>query len=251
MDSIIKVFKSKGTIVIEDITHRLLSEQPYCNESDYKVASLRKWFAIPSGGLAVKQKGKFSRQTLKLPLSSIINTKINAMSKKAEYIKEYEKKTLIKESGKENFSEMYSRFNKSLYLDYKSIEIDGVSRSILSTIDIYTIKKKRRENASYIHKAVKKFNNIKPLISNHDFTKDCPLFFPIRARKDIRDALKNYLIANRMYCPIHWPIPNEFCLSTDTSDVYQEELSLICDQRYDLYDMERLVNTIGGFFGTI
>ncbi len=261
MDSIIKAFKSKGTIVIEDITHRLLSEQPCCNESDYTVASLRKWFAIPSGGLAAKQKGKFSRQTLNPPMPLLINTKIKAMTKKEEYIKEYEKQTLIKESNKEDFLEMYSQFNKSLHLDYKSIEIDGVSRSILSTIDIDTIKKKRRENAFYINEAVKKLNNIKlnntklnnikPLISNSDFSKDCPLFFPIRARKDIRDALKNYLITNRMYCPIHWPIPDEFCLSTDTSDVYLEELSLICDQRYDLYDMKRLVNTIGGFLSTI
>ena len=251
MDSIIKAFKNKGVIVIEDATHRLLSEQQYCNESDYIVASLRKWLAIPSGGLAVKQKDKFLKQTLNSPLSLLINAKIKAMTKKAEYIKESNKQISIKESNKEDFLEMYSQFNKSLYHNYKGIEIDEVSRKILFTVDIDTVKKKRRENALFIYEALKKQNCIKSLINNPDFTKDCPLFFPIVARTDIRGTLKKYLMANKIYCPIHWPIPNELCFGTSISNLYHEELSLICDQRYSISDMERLVDTIGGFLNTI
>ena len=54
--------KNRGVIVIEDITHRLLSNEMRCKEADYCIASIRKWFAVPSGGVAIKQKGSFSKK---------------------------------------------------------------------------------------------------------------------------------------------------------------------------------------------
>lgn len=48
MDVYIKKFKEKGKIVIEDITHSILSSKKYSEYSDYLVGSLRKWFPIAS-----------------------------------------------------------------------------------------------------------------------------------------------------------------------------------------------------------
>src|SRR5699024_2096486 len=86
MDSVIKKFKSKEVIVIEDITHRLLSSPNHSKFSDYYIASLRKWFPIPSGGIALKKAGTFIRK-LNKPIKEIINIKINAMEMKSKFIK--------------------------------------------------------------------------------------------------------------------------------------------------------------------
>ena len=47
----------QGIIIVEDITHSLLSD---CWQScaDYMVGSLRKWCAIPDGGILIKTTDK-------------------------------------------------------------------------------------------------------------------------------------------------------------------------------------------------
>lgn len=87
MDYYISEFADKNIIVIEDITHSLLSETTHSKKSDYLVASLRKWFAIPSGGLVVKVKSKFKNKNLVDPSQKVIYSKLEAMNEKYNYIK--------------------------------------------------------------------------------------------------------------------------------------------------------------------
>lgn len=54
-----------------------------------------------------------------------------------------------------------------------------------------------------------------------------------------RDALRKYLIDNGIYCPIHWPE-----VMGATIGVRENELSLICDQRYSEGDMQAIVDAI-------
>ena len=60
--------------------------------------------------------------------------------------------------------------------------------------------------------------------------------------------MRAHLIRNGIYCPIHWAIPDEVRLNTETKKLYDEELSLVCDQRYCLGDMDRTLTTIEAFF---
>ena len=237
IDAEIEVFRNKGITIIEDITHRLLSKQMYCDKSDYSIASLRKWFPIPSGGLAVKRSGKFSKRSLKAP-PPLINTKISAMQ-------------ITENKGdKQAFLTMFSRFNKGLQYEYRNIEIDSLSRRLLAKADFFSIKQKRRENTKYLCEALKKNQRfVKPMISTFS-SDDCLLFFPVRINTKEREALRNYLIVHDIYCPIHWPITNEAYLNVKTRQVYEEELSLIIDQRYGIDDMQRIVETIGDFYST-
>lgn len=41
--------------MIEDSTHSILSTRAYSEESDFVVASLRKWFPIISGGICLSK----------------------------------------------------------------------------------------------------------------------------------------------------------------------------------------------------
>lgn len=81
---------------------------------------------------------------------------------------------------------------------------------------------------------------------------DVPLFVPILVKKGYRDSLRNYLIAHQIYCPVHWPVSEYHReVTKDGRIIYEEELSLVCDQRYSIADMKREIKTIKQFFGEI
>ena len=52
------------------------------------------------------------------------------------------------------------------------------------------------------------------------------------------------LAAHNIYCPVHWPIPEQVkpAMDKDSEYIYSHVLSLICDQRYDLEDMVGIVD---------
>ena len=66
MEEYIKRFKEKGKIIIEDITHSILSEKRYSEYSDYLVGSLRKWFPISTGGIVVNRNEKLKEALINL-----------------------------------------------------------------------------------------------------------------------------------------------------------------------------------------
>lgn len=247
MDFAIDFFSRKNVIVIEDITHRLLNEQMYNNNSHYCIASLRKWFSIPSGGIAIKNSGKFSTQQLKSS-EKLVKTKIIAMKQKEKYIRDgMNKNELIRINDKAQFLKLFSEFNDNLKYNYQKMEIDKLSKGILLTYDIKEIRQKRCENAYVLYEATKEQKLIKPMFGRNDQVRDCPLYFPIRVNPGIRMRLRKYLIDNEIYCPIHWPIPNQRFLNSKTRKIYDEELSLICDQRYDINDMKVVIDKIREF----
>ena len=54
-----------------------------------------------------------------------------------------------------------------------------------------------------------------------------------------RDNLRKYLIDRGIYCPIHWPE-----VMGTSAGIRENELSLICDQRYSEDDMRAIIETI-------
>lgn len=242
MDEIIKKFKSKQVIVIEDITHRLLSDHKnHCEIADYSIASLRKWFAIPSGGLAVKHNGLFRNIQLFEPPAGLIDKKIEAMRKKAKYIYNTDH-----EQEKNAFLNLFAEFNREIPFNYKNYAIDNKSKELLKNIDVSLIKSRRRENAEFIYNNLNESKDVKFLFNKPD-ENDCLLFVPLYVEKNIRERLKQFLISKSIFCPLHWPIPKVLLSQKMNMDIYDVELSLICDQRYGISDMKNIVLTIGEF----
>lgn len=99
------------------------------------------------------------------------------------------------------------------------------------TLDIDKIKKKRRENAKELLKSISDIA-LFPEISDND----CPLFVPIII--ECRDELM--LIGKGVYCPVHWPISKHHILTNRTREIYEKELSIVCDQRYSTEDMKKI-----------
>lgn len=247
MDSIINFFKDKNVTVIEDITHRLLSEKNHSRKADYIIASLRKWVPIPSGGLAVKQNGHFATSELAAPSSELINKKMTAMKKKEQYMRNDEIEKVDYKSLKIEFMMYYSEFNERIGYEYQGVRIDDYSEQYLKKVDIAQVKNQRRKNAKEIYRALKKSKNVDFLLKQPNFSVDCPLFVPIIVRSDERGILRERLVEASVYCPIHWPTPQEVERQNKISNLYDIELSLICDQRYDSDDMQKIIEVIGEF----
>lgn len=81
LDSAIAEFSKQGKIIIEDITHRLLCEQPHADLIHYGIASIRKWFAVPAGGYIFKNTGMLHHKPT-LFSNGVVDMKVNAMRKK-------------------------------------------------------------------------------------------------------------------------------------------------------------------------
>ncbi len=286
MGDFIKYFKQKGKIIIEDITHSILSKKMYSEYSDYLIGSLRKCLPIISGGIAVNMNDKFKGR-LKEPNKTYVNLKKSAMDRKKRYIDEmsfvedYQKdgsekvkegledsinslsavnaernNYIFKELGalyskmvienefininkeeKEIFLEEYKKFDAILEEDYKDYKIDNESLKIVMHIDLEKIKKTRISNAKAIYDELHENDFVKYFIKDYD-GEDALMYVPIILDHKYRDYLRNYLIKNEIYLPIHWPLEN---------DISRRELSLVCDQRYTRDDISRYIKMIIDF----
>lgn len=217
MDKYIKKFKKRNIIVIEDITHRIFCDNNYCKDSDYLIASLRKWLPIYTGAIAINNNDKFTNEINKFKINNkLVNYKKKAMNLKRKFIYN------INLNNKEKFINLFNKSNQ-LINNYKNKKIDKYSLKILNQIDIEYIRNKRIENAKIIEQEISDNKNIKLVFKYKQG--DCPLFVPVILEN--RDIIRKRLIDYNVYCPIHWPNFNN-----STNEIYQKELSLICDQRY-------------------
>lgn len=234
MDNYIDLFKSKGKTIIEDSTQCILNNRAFNSKSDFIVSSLRKWFPIASGGIAINNNQMFSVKQIKRGNEMMIKNKLQAMELKKQYIDS-------QNGSKDIFLELYRKSNNSIENEYSNISIDYESLKVLKKIDINFIKNLRYENAKVIIEGLKN-NNCRLMFDTIKFG-EYPLFIPVIANKSIRNSLSNYLVENKIFCPIHWPKP----MSEVESNIYETEISLICDQRYSREDMNKEVSIINSF----
>lgn len=230
MERYIKKFKEKGKIVIEDITHSILSKKSYSEYSDYLVGSLRKWFPISSGAIAVAMNSNFELELKNNSNEELINLKDKAMQNKKAYINS-------KEGNKEEFLNQYAESNKILSEDYKDYSIDLKSYEIIMKIDLEKIRKQRRENAKVIYNKLKNNMNIRFFVEDYN-EDDCLLFTPILLKNETRNELRNYLISKNVFLPVHWPLEERI------NNIFEKELSLVCDQRYTEKQIEGYIDLI-------
>jgi hypothetical protein len=230
VETVIK-FKEQGSIILYDRTHSFLMENdPYLALADYSFASIRKWMGVVAGAVV---NGVKDCQLKPYPH---LECKERAMRMK---------KAFIEGDGsidKHAFLNLYSEFGHHLAEDYQNYEMDDLSYALYKLEDLSAMRCKRRENAKYLHE------NLKGVKFMAEFTENAvPLFVPVFFETtEQRNAVRKKLIEAQIYCPIHWPkstlIPADF----EANKIYGTELSLICDQRYDLTDMERMVTLING-----
>lgn len=240
MDNYIEIFKKRNIIVIEDATHSLLSNTAFNNQSDYIIASLRKWFPIISGGLAVKSVGEFNINHKDITSEEMVKTRKRAMLQKGKFING------DISINKEYFLKQYNEANELLDNDYELYRIDSDSYHLLQEMDIEKIINTRIKNAEELYKKIITNKHYKLLFDILE-QGDCPLFVPIVFNNELeRDSLRTYLVNNKVYCPIHWPKPE--ISNNNTDNIYNRELSLIVDQRYDVTAMQIVMHKLSEYY---
>lgn len=235
----IKKLQMKGAIVIEDITHSMFNEETLHEFSDYYVASLRKWFAIPTGGWIGKQNGKLMVKP-DIDSNNTVTNKIDGMKKKYEYIS----KRLSDTQKKEEFLQIQSKFDNDLIHVDRMLKIDDTSLRIMANCDTDDVKKKRKNNAKWLKENLADLDGKVLDLPQIDLNAITPLFYPIFMKTEDRDELRKYMIRKGIYSPIHWPE-----VMGTTVGIRANELSLICDQRYSETDMKAICDCIHEWYG--
>jgi hypothetical protein len=225
----VKKFKEQGSVILYDRTHSFLMENdPYLDLANYSFASIRKWMGV-IGGAVVNGVGRYE-----LRPCSYLDCKEKAMRMKKAFI---EGDLSI---DKQTFLNLYSKFGHHLAENYQNYEMDDLSYAIYKTEDLSAMRRKRRENAKYLHENLKGVKFIGELTENA-----VPLFVPIFFETtEQRNDVRKKLIEAQIYCPIHWPKPTLIPADYEANKIYETELSLICDQRYNIEDMKRIVTVI-------
>ena len=218
-------------IIIRDVTHSIFSAN--YEDADYYFGSLRKWAGFWSGGYAWAKDISLLTAPIPTPNKHYAILREKAMQEKGKYIREFH-------DNKEYLS-MFSEAEKLL-------DICGICGAedrdiaLLQKLDVEFIRTRRRENAKRLLNSVADIAIFPELQAS-----DCPLFVPIMVPKGKRDALRSYLIQNDIFCPVHWPISMLHRLDEHTQRIYDEEISIVCDQRYSVYDMQRVCAFIEDF----
>lgn len=235
---VIKKVHAQGTVVIEDITHSMLRSVVVSEDSDYVVASLRKWFGIPTGGWVGKKNGTFAEKP-DMDSNHAVVDKIAGMKEKYDYL-------TGEISNKENFLLTQATFENDLIHVDRMLKIDNTSMGIVASIDIEKVKEARQRNTQVLLSGLADLDGKILSIPSVDLKTDTPLFLPIFMTTEDRDSLRKYLIDHSIYCPIHWPE-----VMGASVGVRANELSLICDQRYSEGDMQAIVDAIHAWTNSV
>lgn len=226
----------RGTAVILDKVQTAFSKTAAEEFADYTVTSWRKWF-FSCAATAEKKCGEWLVPEPEEKNEKYISMRRNAAKLKADYI----------EKGigeKPKFLISFRDGEELLDKDYSDYAAEEQSLDELRHADVDFIVSRRRENARFIMQELKSLPEdlIRPLYAEMG-EKDVPLFVPVLVKKKWRDELKQFLISNEVYCPVHWDTE-----LGGAQKLYDCELSLVCDQRYGMEDMKREMALIREFF---
>lgn len=233
--SLAKQLRREGIIVVEDRTQAFMAGFDTI-EADYYVSSLRKFFAIPDGGVLLTKK-QINENVIEAADPEITNVAFEAFEKKRQYLFEESNVT------KEEFRELYMHL-QTLISDNSCLkQISKSSLDILKCINRDTISRNRRNNYNALHEL-----GVMPLkaIKGKADEKSAPLYYPTYAQNgNHRKMIQSELAKRGIYCPIIWPKP----VPIDTTDknvekIYQRILCIPVDQRYDENDMGLIVKVL-------
>lgn len=237
IEEIINRFKNNGSLIIEDKTHSLLIGER--STADYTFASYRKWTGLASGGIATKKAGCFAINKLTHTNENFVKLRSEAEQLKKDYME----KSI---GDKSKFLSLFNKAEELLDLDYSDYLMDSNSILLLQQLDTQAIKSKRIINAKILLKGLSKSKCVTPVFKKVQES-NVPLFFPVIVENGKRDKLKSYLTENEIYCPSHWALSPYHVISDESKKTYENELSLVCDQRYGEEEMQEEIEIIKKF----
>ena len=235
-DDLCTLRNEPGITLVNDFTQSWLCKNQI--QADYYVCSLRKWLQTPDGGILASDKD--------LTIDSNALLEYNK-----EQTEEYVNASLLKNRYLEDNAsiekkQFYSLFKKSVnHIEEPEVrKISPVSKMIYDNVDYEKVIQRRWRNARFLCENI---NNKKIEKVFENVPQGCaPFYYPVYLNGN-RDDFQKYLIRHNIYCPIHWDVPVYVKDNSQANDIYTKEISLVCDQRYDADDMERLANVVNRY----
>jgi len=233
-----KEIQDNGSIIIEDATHSLLSSFTLESRPDYYVGSLRKWLALPDGGFVLSCNDNNSNLPTILPPDLFYTRcRCHAMVLKRHYIQDGS------HWKKERFLDLFAQADGHLEQKSEVFGMSEISRTIFRETNWEELILLRRKNYRFLHDALTPYATwLRPVFST--LPDDvCPLFMPIWVSENHRNILKDFLVGNHIYTPVHWPFSSLIPQGHENS-IYHHCLSIPCDQRYNEESLSRVLETI-------
>ena len=218
--------RQSGVILLEDRTQDIIVGRPAAFLPDYTVASIRKWAALPEGGI-LKTAAVLPRVAADSRFGAL---RRQAMEEKGTYLENGDAE--LKQDFLEKFHEAEALLDES----GQPVSMSMENRAYMENIDFALVLSARRRNAAVLERALEALTaagTIRPLCKSET---TAGLYYPILLEN--RDAVQQALARRNIYCPVIWPIPAQaqgICENSETTAAHI--LALPCDQRYTERDM--------------
>lgn len=240
----LKKLSRQGVTVVEDITHILLSEcwKP-C--ADYMIGSLRKWCAIPDGGILIKTSDKEEEnafQTLQQEENiEFLSVRLSAQEEKRKFMGGTENRS----SDKNVFISLFDESESILDRQSRYYTMSKYTRERIISVDWKRIAHKRKENYCVLRDSLKGISGIE-IIFPHISDNTVPLYFPVLMDGNKRDSIRYSMRKNNILLPVIWPVPSFLTnsLVVEVKRIYDEILAIPCDQRYTKQEMRFIADKI-------
>ncbi len=236
LDYLDEMKNQQDFFVIEDCVQALLNSQ--VGTHDYVVYSYRKFFPQPDGAL--------------LASDFPVDIEMLAPADDAFVSRRLIGKLIREEGDADLFLNLFARAEEIIDSSICPRKMSCLSHYLLARTDFAAIARKRRGNFFYLLQSLKQvsleYDLIHPLF---DFLEDneVPLGLPVVIDPVYRDGLRNFLISEQIYCPIHWPLEAEESISwKDEQELSRSLLTLPLDQRLDYAALDYLVDRLFQFF---
>jgi hypothetical protein len=222
--------REQGAWVLEDASQALLSEGVGRN-ADFVVYSPRKFLGVPDGGILRLNRGlDDSRVDWQRPPGPWWLRTLRAVLLRHEF---------DSYGGSRQWFELFQQVESEAPIGPYSMS--ELSETLLRySVDYPTVCRRRQENYRYLAEKLGNLALFPRLPADV-----VPLGFPIRLRD--REPVRQRLFERRIYPPVHWPIagivPENF---RDSHHLASEIMTLPCDQRYTVEDMDRIVTVLRG-----
>jgi hypothetical protein len=240
-------YLDQDNIVIVDNSHSLFSHDRFRiqHENFFLIASLRKMFPIPDGGILYHHRNRFA---IRYVPDKSPHPMPEAMILKRMYLDC--KKTRPEpglQQAKDHFLQIYRRHDDGKAEQEILIrDIPFIAKEMLRQIDITPLIRRRTTNLDFCYRHINCHDLF--LFPRREIHSPfmLPLIFRDRAE---RDAMREALIAKEIYPPVHWDIarviPETFVYEQDLSS---KILSIPVDQRYGKKDMSAVVTVLNEMF---
>lgn len=214
-----------------DDTHTLLVSSQEQAVYDAVAISVRKWFALPDGGVLWQRRGLGEIPSAQPEYARL---RREGMSRKSRYLQSGDPEE------KERFRALLRQAVQMIDNDETLAGMEPESGDILRHMDCRSVLRRREANCSVLKSQLTSCKEVEQLPER---PMGSGLYFPILVRN--RDAVQKTLAGKGIYCPVIWPLPVE-CgeVGTVEEQIASSMLALPCDHRYGAEDMIKIAKTV-------